>query len=97
VSVEILSHLDLATRLPPWSRPSSRFIPDHVRPEYRRRCKPTGPLASIRTKRRAIRSVFDDDVDLAGANPVLESHSDWHGKLIEIGRACWGFNSFAAW
>jgi hypothetical protein len=33
-----------------------------------------------------VRAVFDVDVDLSGANAVLESLSDWHRKLIEIGR-----------
>ena len=45
----------------------------------------------------AVRVVFDVDVDLSGANAVLESLSDWHRKLIEIGRACWGFTASAAW
>jgi hypothetical protein len=38
--------------------------------------------------------VFDVDVDLSGANAVLESLSDWHRKLIEIGRAPLGIHSF---
>ena len=41
--------------------------------------------------------VFDVDVDLSGANAVLESLSDWHCKLIEIGRARWGFTASATW
>jgi hypothetical protein len=41
--------------------------------------------------------VFDVDVDLSGANAVLESLSDWHRKLIEIGRARWGFTASATW
>jgi hypothetical protein len=41
------------------------------------------------------RLVFD--VDLSGANAVLESLSDWHRKLIEIGRARWEFTTSAAW
>ena len=45
----------------------------------------------------AVRVVFDVDVDLSGANAVLESLSDWHRKLIEIGRARWGFTASAAW
>jgi hypothetical protein len=44
----------------------------------------------------AVRVVFDVDVDLSGANAVLESLSDWHRKLIEIGRARWGFTASAA-
>ena len=43
----------------------------------------------------AVRVVFD--VYLSGANAVLESLSDWHRKLIEIGRARWGFTASAAW
>jgi len=42
----------------------------------------------------AVRAVLD--VDLSGANAVLESLSDWHRKLIEIGRAHWGFKAAAA-
>jgi hypothetical protein len=45
----------------------------------------------------AVRVVFDVDVDLSGANAVLESLLDWHLKLIEIGRARWGFTASAAW
>jgi hypothetical protein len=45
----------------------------------------------------AVRVVFDVDVDLSGANAVLESLSDWHRKLIEIGRARWGFTASATW
>jgi hypothetical protein len=43
----------------------------------------------------SVRAVFD--VDLSGANAVLESLSDRHRKLIEIGRARWGFTASAAW
>jgi hypothetical protein len=43
----------------------------------------------------AVRAVFD--VDLSGANAVGESLSDWHRKLIEIGRARWGYTASAAW
>jgi hypothetical protein len=42
----------------------------------------------------AVRAVFD--VDLSGANALLESLSDWHRKLIEIGRARWGVTASAA-
>ena len=30
----------------------------------------------------AVRVVFDVDVDLSGANAVLESLSDWHRKCL---------------